>query len=361
MTEPQNERVNYGWVVGSAIVGLILGALAFFGQYWVNWSGAPVEALISIGTAVMLAAALYFLQRRFVVEVRMEASRTAESVADARVAERVKEVNARLDELGHRMDQIASERRQRQDAAVESMHVPTFDSVATALAEANKLAAIVDGQLRVQGSRDRDELALDFSWIRDMGDDRFQRPQRDALEVKAHIYADERVQGGRPVIETTWKPDEPAERVGMRLREQLERAGRWRGEGTLDWPLALRNLQDSLGLAIRSRRKDGTGWLSGALYELVTEGWAITDDGVERAGYGVVLPEDEFPDVYAEGSAAMERRENWPPKAPQYTDQGVWDAVLQRGQSRFPLMRGGPFRSAPRRIPLTEPPSRSPA
>lgn len=355
MTAMNSERVRYRWVVGSGAVGVLLVAAALFTQYALGWSGAPIEALISIGTAFMLAGALYFLQRRFVIEVRQVATRTAEAVVDARVTERVQEVNARLDQLDQRMNELLTHRSQRQDAAVQGLDVPTFESMSTALAEANKLWAIVDGQVRVQASRDRDELALDFSWIRYVADDRFQQPQRDVLKVEAFVYADENLQGGRPVIETTWKPVDSAEEVGLRLREQLEHAGRWKGTGTLDWPMALRNLKSSLDLAIRSRRRDGTGWLTGALYEMVGEGWAITDAGVERAGYGIVLPESEFPDFYGEGRAHMERMKNWPPKAPDFTEQDLWVELTRRSRNRFPISRG-PFLAPPTRIPLTEPP-----
>src|SRR5260370_38982497 len=55
------ERVRYRWVVGSGVVGMLLVAVAFFTQYGLGATGAPIEALISIGTAFFLAGVLYFL------------------------------------------------------------------------------------------------------------------------------------------------------------------------------------------------------------------------------------------------------------------------------------------------------------
>lgn len=351
----QKERVSLRWVFGSGGVGTLFVAAAFFVQYVLSWNGAPVEALISIGAAFGLAGVLYFLQRRFIVEVRQVATRTAESVADARVTERVQEVNSRLDELGKRMNEIVSERAQRQDAVVEAIDVPTYESVANALAEANKLAAIVDGQVRVQASRDRDELGLDFSWIRHFGDDRQRQPPRDVLKMRAHVYADERAQGGIPVIETDWKAGDSAADVGLRLREQLEHEGRWKSDGTLDWPQALNNLKKALGLAIRSRRRDGTGWLQGALIELVVLEWAITDAGVESPGHGVVVRESDFPNMYAEGRDNVELMQNWPPPAPVWVFKDLWDEVLRRGHAFF-SRPSGPIRMSPTWIPLKEGP-----
>lgn len=154
-----NERVNYRWVVASGLIGLLFGGVAFVGQFAFGWSGAPVEALISVGTAIGLVAVVYFLQRRIIVEARQVATRAAETVAetvaDSRVAERVQEVTSRLDELGKRMDELAVERAQRQDSAVQAMDNPTFESVATALAEANRLRAIADGKVSSGQSRPR--------------------------------------------------------------------------------------------------------------------------------------------------------------------------------------------------------------
>src|SRR5437879_3564348 len=188
VTEQPRERVNYGWVISSGVIGAIFVAGAFVAQLWLGSSGAPVEALISVGTAVMLAAALYFLQRRFVVEVRQVATRTAEAVADALVTERVQEVNTKLDELRDRMNEVISERAQRQDTAVNAMEMPTFRTVARALAEANRLGALADGRVTVQGSSERDELGLEFSWGTQMGDQRDGQLGRDVLQIKAHAY-----------------------------------------------------------------------------------------------------------------------------------------------------------------------------
>ncbi|MGH2485586.1 MAG: hypothetical protein ACRDHE_06210, partial [Ktedonobacterales bacterium] len=119
----------------------------------------------------------------------------------ARVEQRVQQVDARIDELRDRINAELTARNLRQDSAVQALDVPTYMNLATALAEANRLGAIADGTIRVQGSRERGELALDFSWTRQMADGRFSLPDRTELMVKAYIYADERARGGRPVIQ----------------------------------------------------------------------------------------------------------------------------------------------------------------
>ncbi len=232
---------------------------AFVTEYLFSWKGAAIETLVGVGTSLLLAAVLFFLQRRFVSVVEEVATRAAEMAVEARVEERVRQVDARIDELGQRLNQALEARNQRQDAAVQALDVPTYQSVANALAEANRLGAIVDGNVRVQGSRERGELALDFSWTRQMADGRFSEPDRTELKVEAYIYADEHARGGRPLIRTIWRQKDSADQVGLDLRGQLERRGRWQSDGTLDWPMSLKNLQASLDAAIRSRRRGGSG------------------------------------------------------------------------------------------------------
>lgn len=258
-TGRRRERVNLRWVVGSWVVGGLSIAAAFVMEHFYSWQGVSLETMVNIGTALLLAGVLFFLQRRFVTDVEEVVSRAAISAADERIDEHVGQVGARIDELEERMNEVLTARRQRQDEAIGSLDVPTFESVATALAEANTLGALAYDHVTVQASTEITELGLEFSWGVDLGDGRFGRRRRAVLMVSGHVYADERAGGSRPVIETTWEPGDPAEEVGLRLREQLENRGRWHGNGTLNWPMALRNLKRSLDLAVRSRRRDGTG------------------------------------------------------------------------------------------------------
>ena len=355
----RRERVNLRWVVGSWVVGALSITAAFVMEHFYSWQGVSLETMVNIGTALLLAGVLFFLQRRFVTGVEEVVSRAAVSAADARIDERVGQVGARLDELEERMNEVLTARRQRQDDAIGALDVPTFESVATALAEANALGALAYDHVTVQASAEITELGLEFSWGVDLGDGRFDQPRRAVLMVRGHVYADERAGGSRPAIETIWEAGDPAEEVGLRIREQLENRGRWHGNGTLNWPMALRNLKRSLDLAVRSRRRDGTGLvLEGALFELVGEEWAITDAGIECPTEGFILRESEFP----EHVRALQRRirgpgeaDQWAPTRPDWVDADLWEELVRRGRAQFPIRRG-PVAFTPTWIPLREGP-----
>ena len=243
---------------------------------------------------------------------------------------------------------------------MQALDVPTYGSVATALAEANKLGAIADGSIRVQGSRERGELALDFSWTRQTADGRFSQPERTELKVSAYIYADERSRGGRPMIATIWGPNDSADRVGLRVRGQLEQRGRWKSDGTLDWPMALEKLQGSLDIAIRSRRRDASGpAFHGALIERVGNEWALTDAGIECPAHGFILAHSEFPDLMYPRSQQDPPPPVNPPR-PEWVDPTLWQELLAEGRRFFPR-REGPYLGVPTWFPAQEGPVTPPA
>jgi hypothetical protein len=315
--------------------------VAFSEEHFHKWRGVSLQTMVSVGAAFLLAGVLFFLERRFLKEINDVAATAATAAADARMDQRDQQVTLRLDQLDERMNELLETRARRQDESVRALDVPTAESVANALAEANKLGAIAYGHVTVQASRDLYELGLEFSWGADAGDGRFGMPARAVLMVRGRVYADERSHRPRPVIETEWQVNEASEEIGLRLREQLESRGRWQGDGTLDWPMALRNLQKSLDLAIRSRRRDGSsGLIRGALFELVGDDWAITEAGLECPSRDFLLSEREFPERYTMRGVRPKEAEAWRPEPPEWVDSALWDELLTRGRQHYPIDRG---------------------
>lgn len=352
-----SQRVNWLLVLGCTLIGAALIILALGLERYHEWQGVSLSAMVNIGVAFLLVALLYFVQRRLLVRVSDAAAVAASAVVDSRIEERTRGLGVRLDQLGERMDELATSRGQRQDESVANLEVPTYWTVATALAAANKLGAIAHGVVTVQGSRDYRELGLTFSYGTDDGDGRFGIPRHDTLKIEGQVYADQRARGTRYVIEAEWDAGETADVVGFRLRETLEHRGRWNSDDTLDWPAALRNLQLALDWAIRSRRRDGApGLLRGALMELVTPDWAITDAGIECPSKEFVLGESEFPERYSMQARHQRETAPWRPEPPDWVDGDLWDELIRRGRQRLPVLKG-PIAIMPTWIPITEPPS----
>ncbi|HVX23318.1 MAG TPA: hypothetical protein VHB02_18400 [Acidimicrobiales bacterium] len=349
-------KVAWRWVFACEIPGVVLIALAFFLESHYAWEGVSQATMIGIGTALLLAGVLFFFERRFLQDVGDIAAREGAAAAQEEIAASTQTINVRIDQLADQMQSLISEQAAVHDEAVAAMEVPTFDSVASALAHANTLGALNWGHVTVQGSDDPDELGVEFSWGLDRGDGRFSQSAHHALTVKAIVYADFYISGGRPVFEIEWAPDEDALQAGLRLRSQLVTRGRFKSEGTFRWEQSLKNLQSALDLAIRSRRLDpGAVHLHGALSELVSDEWMITEAGLECPGHdGYLYAHDSFPSRHLQ--MTHREREEWMPDRPNWVDDAMWKRLIERGKRIFPIERG-PITAAPSWVPTTQTPA----
>ena len=355
----QPDQVRWGWVTGCTVVGLVLLAIALKGQAWWKWQGVAPGIVVNVGTAFLIAAILFFMERRFTARVvragRRALAEAAEQI-EGRLEQQADALSARIDDLQDQIDRRMQDRAQEQDNKIASLReVASFDTVTEAMTEANRVGAIVWGGVTVPASSDPDGIALTFKWGFDRNKMLTSGP-RPRLEIIVSIEADYDLSGLRPYIATEWEPSESPAEVADRLIQALQRAGRWHGPGTLDWPLALRNLHRALELAVTSRR-DGdavSSWrLHGALYELIGEDWAITEAGIENRALGqVVLPESDFPATQHKpwGKPADE----WPPEQPEWSTSEEWGRVLRHGERRLPVDHG-PLATSPIWTPWTQP------
>lgn len=353
------ERVRWGWVISCTAVGLILLAVAFKGEIWWNWQGVVPGIMVNLGTAFLIAAILFFMERRFtsrVVQAGQRAVADAAEQIETRLEQQAEALSSRIDDLQEQIDQRMQGRAQEQDRKIDNLgEDASFATVTEAMTEANRLGAIVWGQVTVPASSDPDGIALTFKWGFDR-EEMLRSGPRPRLEILVRIEADYGLPGGRPYIATRWEPDEPPIEVADRLIQMLQNTGRWHGQNTMDWPLALRNLHRAIALAVPSRR-DGVvsaSWrLHGALFELIDEDWALTEAGVEnRELRKVVLAESDFPATRTKpwGKPANE----WPPEQPEWTTPEEWERVLRRGERIFPVHRG-PLTMSPTWTPWTRP------
>lgn len=217
--------------------------------------------------------------------------------------------------------------------------------------QANSLRALANGIATVAGSARRDGIYLKFLWGVHESVGRFGEPGGLSLDIEVRIEADMKSPGPRPFIKIVWDSGESAADVGAKLIDRLQRAGRWDGDATLDWPLALRNLQRTLEVAIRSRRRDPGAWhLHGALFELVGNEWAIAEGGIECPSRNYIFRGDDFPDT-----RFIRPGEHQPwsqPDAPAWANEAEWAWLIDRGRGLFPR-DSGPYRMQPTWVPWT--------
>jgi hypothetical protein len=324
------------------VFSLFLGLLFIAGAFWLerefDWNGVSLEVLVNVGTTLLLASLLFFLQRRFVSQITKATERAASVVVDSRIEERLGPVGVRLEELSSRMDDLIAQRDQSQDQAMQELDRPTYSSVATAIAMAQRINAISQGKVTVQASDDPLGYRAEFSWLQDSGDGRFGNAPRDVLAIS--IMAPSKTQGRKAT--TNWGATDTAEFVGVRLISDL-------GSGDFtnnNWVKALANLQKALEVAVHSRRgDDNTLRIQGQLRELVGEKWAITSAGVESLDH----------DFKCDRLDSLGIDEQAHPPKPDWVEEPLWRELLRRGSEYFPN-HVGPYLQAPRFVPLTRGP-----
>lgn len=343
LTEEQStppSRIRWGWITSCFVSGgLLTGAALLVEDRW-GWQGVMPSILVNVGTALGLAGVLFILERRFTGTVVRASERVAAQVAQQvghGLEQRTTELAARLDSLQEQLDQRLRRRAAEQDAAISTFADDvSFDTLTTMFTEANRSGA-VRGVLTVQAARNPDGLCLTFRW--GFLPQRNQEP-RPQLTIEARIESD-LASPTRPQIAVEWMPTDSAVDVGHRLIERLRRANRWDGEETLDWALALANLQRAIQTAVLSRRRDDDAWhLRGDLMEAVDDIWFITSAGIECPAHSYFLAQEDFPEreqpFFARLRETDEEAPKWEPERPNWADPDDWARLIRRGRRYFP-------------------------
>ncbi len=335
---PYTERVRWPVVLGCSLAGVLLNGIALWTESRWKWQGVSPSILVNVGTALLLAGLLFFLEKGFtrrVISANRASIEAAAQQVEQRLEARTQALSTRIDDLQAQVAGRMQQRAQQGDAKVAALADDiNYDSITAALTEANDLGAIHWGRIAVRASTDLDGVVLIFKWGLDL-----RAPARGpVLEIEARIEADLKRHGGRRIIAVEWGRGEPYVDVFDRLNRELQSLGRWHGPDTVNWSLAMENFRRSLDLAITSRR-DGSAagpWrLNGALYELVGDDWAVTEAGIEsRAANGVVLAEAEFPED--DFRNPYEPEKPWNPPAPEGVPAEQWDRLLRLGRRVHP-------------------------
>lgn len=358
------QRVNWRWILICVFFGIILILISFF---LFNWQKVVLGVTTSGGVAFLLAAVLFFIERRFIKDVSI-ATDTRLAKQDERINVRLSEhdeqVAVRLDQLSARMDGLLKEREKNQEKIIQALDTPTYKTVADALAEAWLYEAIAFGYVTVQTSSSLDGISLKFSYVHDNGDGRQNVKAKDILKIEVPPHFKKSSGGVTPIVEVEWKMGDSVENVGTELRKKLESRGLLGNSVTFDWTIALQNLQRSLEIAIKSRCGYGKPGetIQGALFEFVTNEWAITDKGLECPSKDYVLEEKEFPEPYKmvigplmekqrKREELKRKLEELKQAKPDFVNATLWDELLLRANKYFPIKKG-PFSKVPRFIPL---------
>lgn len=295
MPEKLRVKFSWGWVITSLVLGIAFIALAHLADLVWHWPQVTVGTLTDIGAALLIAFFLFILERRFTRRITDE----VRSAAEAAVEEKTQAFGTRLDDLEGKLNQRRADDQAAQDKALASMiEDVSFDSLTTALTEAERVGAIGGSGLTVSASEPEARLTANFRFgperiyggggnvIDDGGSPRFR------VSVSAPARPG---QLGLPLYDVRWDPADIAEDVGAALETRLKQDDRLTDAKALNFPLALRELQRALRVALENQRAPrGQEILSGKLHEIIGTDWAITSAGLQSLRLGMSWSWDDL-------------------------------------------------------------------
>ncbi|WP_284977212.1 hypothetical protein [Arthrobacter sp. efr-133-TYG-104] len=330
-----------GWVIGIGVAGLALIAwpLATAGDGLASvWQSVGVN----VGTALLLAAPLVYIEPRFKTRI----AKAAAEGADSKYETRVEELTGRVDDLQASTRELFERYGAVEDQKVaEMVSRPDFYTVSSALVEANKSHAIdrILG-VTIPAVGGIPEILVRF---------RYMSPTSARPGYHAHDFLDVTPVVLTPApnghfwpVEERWRVEESADQVGARLMKTLQDAGLKSVTDRVDWKSTIDRLGTALDLAFESKRSDGM--LVGHIIEMGPEGWFLTSAGIEHLEQGVVVDVKEFPPKWegALGVAgallsgrppeSIDEHLNRFDESPEWADSDEWKYVLGRARAVFP-------------------------
>ena len=294
------------------------------------WSGV----LINVGTSILLAGILFVLERRFVKETRQVAAEAAEAAASQAVEQAAnanQQLNARVSELEERLNGQLAEQQKNHDEALNSLTSDaSYDSVLPNLKTAYEFGAISRQGLTVPAGPDLESPRVTFvyqpAYFNEEGGG---HDEQLTVEYVAERKPNEI---GTPIISAPWHPGEDPIEVFRQLMDDLVRSGRGNDKNRLKIGYAFTNLALTLKEAMSARRGDDSWQSGGSVRELLSDGWILTENGVEARGHGIVATPGQLVPPFS-----ISERQAWKlPDKPEWADSDVWETAMQRGRRELP-------------------------
>lgn len=346
---PAEAAPPFRWGLGAAIflagIGVTLLGFLWFGRddpaaYW-------EAAIVNLGTTILLAAALVWLERALVKSVRASAQRVAEDAADKAATKAADAAtNKTVEELLPRLDALDERLRERRTAVADEVaaraskvsELGSFDAVHDALSAADQIGALAPPRTG-EDSWSTTGVEIIVPAGSELGAPRIVTtfvPQGAARTPTVQLSFAEN--GRRHLRATaTWTPDQSPEEAFVALQEAMITAGNGAAAREMSVETFFGNLGSIVRDAMLARRAADGAWMSGSpVIELVADGLAITRNGVEVRGQagGPQVGRDLFGqfDPRVPSRIVGYRAPSVPPEG---IEKDVWDSAIGRATGHF--------------------------
>ncbi|MDT0115909.1 hypothetical protein Q9R20_02810 [Microbacterium sp. PRF11] len=292
--EPK-QRFRWGLAITIALVGVgvtVLGSLLFGEEdpdaYWAS-------AIVNLGTTIFLASSLVWVERVLVNRVRVTTRKVATDAADEAATRAAKAATEQtVEALMPRLDDLDQRLRDRQNSVADEVATRaakvgesgSFENLHSALSDADALNALARPR---QGEDAWSTRGVEV--IVPAGDG-LSAPRIVTTLVpdgpgrtRTLTLSYENAGRAHRRAMATWVEGESPEDVFVKLQEAMIAEGLGSRSRELSVRVFFENLAGVVGDAILARRAADGAWLSGSpVIELVSNGLAITTEGVDARG-----------------------------------------------------------------------------
>jgi hypothetical protein len=263
-----------------AAVTLLVGAGLVVAGSEVQDEHYVSSLLLQAGLTVLLVLPLLGLERLFEHRVAESEAQTTREVGS--VARDVEAVSVQLADTRRTLADLKAETSGRLQSAAdaeaalveEARAGPSFENVRRLFQRADDLQAISDHGLRVAVPGQWERLRFrSLSAVSPVG---------VGGNTDPVIFLIVENPAGRSIgVQTIWSSDQTPSDALVAVADAWKRAASYPGDSAIDAEQIFRQLVDSFGTALESRRAGGDGQLS-PLIEMLSSTWAMTDFGLEH-------------------------------------------------------------------------------
>lgn len=338
------ERIRKDVITAVVASGAVVTFLPFALARWSDpafgaWQIVMLTTLTNVGTSLLLAVAIFLLQRNFTRDVRgaiIETTKDEVASQTQTLREETAQLRTQLEDLTREFSERTSDRDQEAlAAATRARAAVTFDGIAELFELAADAGALWFGSVTIPAGSGLDAPRIQVQWadlsqVRRGGNvfDNYRDEMSPSIHLSYQRPIDER--GPWTPAETRWYPRQPLAEAWDALAEAMVAGGSGARARNLDPAIAITNLIDALEAAINGRRHVAGSWMTGALDEWVAAGWAITEFGLESRDHDSI-DAHEFPEHNAtvlRKGLGEDRQLEFNPEPPEDVDPALWRKVL---------------------------------
>jgi hypothetical protein len=319
-------RAPWRWIVLCTAAGLAVLVLAGVLSA-LHFDDVVTGALVNIGSALLFAWVLFWLESRFAQRVETTVA-TATAESEARQEERTRTfIEGRLADLQSQIDAAReaddAKARARLNAVVEHL---TPATVERALADAINSGLIDPEGITVPAfSGARQEYVRFWCGTTNRTDNSNWDYEYSGLIVEIEVADADFPAVVERACSIEWNPDDDVAKLDREVRGELRRRKHFALAKTLDWSYVFVQLSEALRIAEDLRSADIS--IGGQLVELIAEDWVLTSGDVERISDHLRVPRG---DIELSARSGMPLRESPDVPTPDNVAGAVWAQVVDR-------------------------------